>query len=52
MARSSPGNIDATNNVPTDIARRSAIITSIIEGGIKIPSVPEAAIVPVDRDLS
>ena len=40
------------NNVPTEIANKSAIITNIIEGGIKIPKVPEAAIVPVDNDLS
>ena len=38
--------------MPTDIANKSAIITSIIDGGIKIPKVPDAAIVPVARDLS
>ena len=40
------------NKVPTDIANKSAIITNIIDGGIKIPKVPDAAIVPVARDLS
>ena len=35
--------------MPTDIANKSAIITNIIDGGIKIPKVPDAAIVPVAK---
>ena len=35
------------NTLPTEIAIKSAIIISIILGGISIPSVPEAAITPV-----
>jgi hypothetical protein len=37
----------ATNNVPTGTTRRSPINTSIMLGGIKMPRVPEAAMVPV-----
>ena len=40
-----------TNKVPTDIASKSAIIINIIDGGIKILNVPDAAIVPVERDF-
>ncbi len=35
------------NTVPTGTDRRSAMMTSMIEGGIRMPSVPEAAMVPV-----
>ena len=52
MAKRRPGNTEAINKVPTLIANKSAIITNIIDGGIKIPRVPEAAIVPVAKDLS
>ena len=33
--------------LPTDTASRLAISTSMIDGGIRMPSVAEAAIVPV-----
>ena len=35
------------NKSPSEIANWSDMITSIIDGGIRMPSVPEAAIVPV-----
>ena len=37
----------ATNRVPTERPSRSAMMTSMMLGGISIPSVPEAAMVPV-----
>ena len=37
----------ARNKVPTEIDNRSAMITSMMLGGIRIPSVPDAAMVPV-----
>ena len=39
--------IAAMNTVPTGIDIRSDMITSMIDGGIRMPSVPEDAIVPV-----
>ena len=39
----------AINTFPTDIAIRSAMIISMILGGIRIPSVPDAAMTPVDK---
>ena len=33
--------------VPTGIDMRSAMMTSMIDGGMRMPSVPEAAMVPV-----
>ena len=42
-----PGMIAARNRLPTEIASRSPMMTSMIEGGIRMPSVPEAQIVPV-----
>ena len=37
------------NSVPTETDRRSAIKTSMIEGGMRMPSVPDAQIVPVAK---
>ena len=39
----------AIKTLPTEIAIRSAIIISIMLGGIRIPRVPDAAITPVDK---
>ena len=36
--------------VPTGIDIRSAMMTSMIDGGMRMPSVPDAAIVPVASD--
>ena len=41
-----PGTIAAENRLPTDTESRSAITISMIEGGIRIPKVPAAAMVP------
>ena len=38
--------ISLQNQSPTEIAIKSAMIMSMILGGIKIPNVPEAAITP------
>jgi hypothetical protein len=35
------------NRLPTETASRFAISTSMIEGGIRMPSVADAAMVPV-----
>jgi hypothetical protein len=37
------------NTLPTDTDMRSAMMISMMLGGIRMPSVPEAAIVPQDR---
>ena len=47
-----PGTIDAANNAPTETDNKSPMITSIMEGGIKMPSVPAEAIVPVASSLA
>ena len=36
------------NTLPTEIAIRSAMMISMMLGGIRIPSVPDAAITPVE----
>ena len=41
-----PGNTAAMNRSPTDSAIWSAIITNMIEGGIRMPNVPDAATTP------
>ena len=38
--------IAAVNSVPTEIFSRSPMITSMIQGGIRMPSVPAEAMVP------
>ncbi len=43
---SRPGNKAPANSDPTGTDIRSPMITSMIEGGIRMPSVPEDAIVP------
>ena len=48
----SPGNTAPKNKSPTDIAMRSAISTSMMLGGIRMPSVPTAHTVPAASDLS
>ena len=45
-AKSIPGNIAAANNSITGISIIGPITTSIMLGGIKIPNVPPAVIVP------
>ena len=37
------------NNVPTETDSRSAIRISMMLGGMRMPSVPDAAMVPVAR---
>jgi hypothetical protein len=39
--------IAAMNTVPTGTDSRSDMITSMIDGGIRMPSVPDEAMVPV-----
>jgi hypothetical protein len=36
--------------LPTETASRSAMMISMMLGGIRIPKVPEAAMVPQDRE--
>ena len=36
----------AANSVPTETCSRSPMITSMIDGGIRMPSVPAEAMVP------
>ena len=47
-----PGPRAPANNLPTDIPDWSAIMTSIMLGGIRILSDPPAAIEPQDIPLS
>ena len=37
-------------SLPTEIVSRSPMITSMMDGGMRIPSVPDAAMVPVASD--
>ena len=39
--------IAAMNTLPTDTASRSAMMMSMMLGGIRIPRVPDAAMVPL-----
>src|SRR5688572_17994305 len=41
-----PGTIAAENRLPTETVRRSAITISMMLGGMRMPSVPAAAMVP------
>ena len=43
---SSPGITAAANSAPADMASISAITTSMMAGGIRMPSVPADATVP------
>ncbi len=43
--------IAAVNSVPTEIVSRSPMITSMMLGGIRMPSVPAEAMVPTDSSL-
>ncbi len=45
-----PGKTAAMNRSPTDRAIWSAIITSMMDGGMRMPSVPEADTTPAARD--
>ena len=47
-----PGRIAAANKSVTGTSRTGPITTSMIDGGIKIPSVPPAVIVPAARRTS
>ena len=49
---STPGNSAPRNKSPTLIAIRSAITTSMMLGGIRMPSVPTAQTVPEANRLS
>ncbi len=49
---SRPGRTAPVNSVPTGTPTRSPMITSMIDGGIRMPSVPALAMVPTDSDLS
>ena len=49
IARVSPGMIAAMKTLPTDTARRSAMMISMMLGGMRIPRVPDAAMVPQAR---
>jgi hypothetical protein len=44
--------IAARNRLPADVASISAITTSMIAGGMRMPSVPAEAMVPIARRLS
>jgi hypothetical protein len=44
--------IAARNRLPADVASISAITTSMIAGGMRMPSVPAEAIVPIASFLS
>ena len=52
MPRIIPGNRAPINRSPTDKLSWSAIITSMILGGIRIPRVPEAQTVPTAKGLA
>ena len=43
-----PGTIAAENRLPTETVSRSAMTISMMLGGMRMPSVPAAAIVPHD----
>jgi hypothetical protein len=48
---STPGTSAPMNRSPTDVDTWSAISTSMIDGGIRMPSVPEAATTPDATDF-
>ena len=47
-----PGRTAPVNSVPTGTPTRSPMMTSMIDGGIRMPSVPALAMVPTDSALS
>ena len=46
-----PGRNAPANSVPTGTPMRSPMITSMIDGGMRMPSVPADAIVPTDSSF-
>ena len=45
-----PGKTPATNSLPTSCSVISPYTASTVEGGIMMPSVPPAAMTPVEND--
>ena len=44
--------VAARNSVPADVTSISAMTTSMMAGGMRMPSVPAEAMVPMDSRLS